>query len=54
MMEITSVSERPVTESGGTTGVLDGSFFGLRLREGANLRTGGGSSCTSIVGNSYA
>ncbi len=40
MMEMTSVSERPVTESGGTTGVLDCSLFGLRLREGANLRGG--------------
>ena len=54
MMVMTSVSERPVTESGGTTGVLDGSLFGLRLREGANLRTGGGSSWTSMVGDSYA
>ena len=50
MIEITSVRERPVTESGGTTGVLVGSAFGLRPREGANLRAGVSSS-EPVVGS---
>ena len=37
MMEMTSVSERPVTESGGTTGVLDWLVLRLAIARGRKL-----------------